>query len=85
VAVERGVVVADFDERTPRIRAMLEAQGWAKMVEDHRPTIEELVWEFYTNLHRRAGDSFLTWIKGTKIRVTLDLISTITSALVYQK
>jgi hypothetical protein len=32
-------VVTDFDERTPRIRAVLKAQGWAEMVEDHRPAI----------------------------------------------
>jgi hypothetical protein len=47
------------------------------MVEDHRPTIAELVWEFYANLHRRAGDSFLTWVRGTEIHVTPDLISAI--------
>jgi hypothetical protein len=50
------------------------------MVEDHRPTIKELVREFYTNIHRRVGDSFLTWIRGTEIHVTLDLISSIIEA-----
>jgi hypothetical protein len=50
------------------------------MVEDHRPMIEELVREFYANIHRRVGDSFLTWVRGTEIHVTLDLISAITRA-----
>jgi hypothetical protein len=48
------------------------------MVEDHRPTVEAIVWEFYVNLHQRRGDSFHTWLKGTTIKVTLTLISTIT-------
>jgi hypothetical protein len=47
-------------------------------VKDHYPAIEELVREFYANLHRRADDSFLTWVRGTEIHVTPDLISTIT-------
>jgi hypothetical protein len=80
VAVERGLVVKNFDERTPRIRAVLEAQGWATMVKDHRPAIAELVWEFSANLHRRADDSFFTWVKGTEIHVTPDLISAIIRA-----
>jgi hypothetical protein len=50
------------------------------MVEDHRPAITELVREFYANLHRRAGDSFFTWVKGTEIHVTPDLVSAITRA-----
>jgi hypothetical protein len=78
VAIERGLVVIDIDERAPRIRAVLEAQGWAVMVEDHRPAIAELVQEFYANLHRKAGDSFFTWVRGTEIHVTPDLISAIT-------
>jgi hypothetical protein len=51
VAVERGLVVMDFNERAPCIQAVLEAQGWAEMLEDHRPAIAELVREFYANLH----------------------------------
>jgi hypothetical protein len=80
VAVERGLVVTDFDERALRIRAVLEAQGWTMMVEDHRPAIVELVREFYANLHRRASDSFFTWVRGTEIHVTPDLVSAITEA-----
>jgi hypothetical protein len=80
VAVERGLIVTDFDERAPSIRAVLEAQGWSAMVEDHRPAIPELVREFYANLHRRAGDSFFTWVRGTEIHVTPDLVSAITGA-----
>jgi hypothetical protein len=72
--------VTNFDERAPRIRAVLEAQGWATMVKDHRPAIAELVWEFYANLHRRVGDSFFTWVRGTEIHVTPDLISAIIRA-----
>ena len=51
IIVEREVVVEDFDERAPRVRAVLDAQGWTDMVEDHRPAIEEIVLEFYANLH----------------------------------
>jgi hypothetical protein len=51
VAMERGLVVTDFDERAPCIWTVLEAQGWAMMVEDHRPAIAKLVREFYANLH----------------------------------
>jgi hypothetical protein len=80
VAVERGLVMIDFDERTPHIRAVLEAQGWVAMVEDHRPAIAELAQEFYANLHRRLGNSFFTWVRGTEIHVTSDLISAITGA-----
>jgi hypothetical protein len=58
----------------------LEAQGWAEMVKDHHPAITELVREFYANIHRRVGDSFLTWVRGTKIHLTPNLISTITGA-----
>jgi hypothetical protein len=80
VTVEKGLMVTNFDECTPCIRAVLEAQGWAEMVEDHRPTIVELVWEFYANIHRRVSDSFLTWVSGMEIHVTPNLISAITGA-----
>jgi hypothetical protein len=36
------------------------------------------VQEFYANIHRRVGDSFLTWVRGTEIHVTPDLINAIT-------
>jgi hypothetical protein len=75
VTVERGLVVTNFDECDPRIRAVLEAPGWAEMVEDHHPAIAELVREFYANIHRRVGDSFLTWVRGMKIHMTSSLIS----------
>jgi hypothetical protein len=78
IAMERRLVVIDFDEHAPCVWAVLEAKGWAEMVEDHRLAIVELVREFYTNIHRRVGDSFLTWVRGTEIHVTLNLISTIT-------
>jgi hypothetical protein len=70
--------VTNFDDCAPRIRALLEAQGWVEIVEDHRPAIAELVLEFYANIHRRVGDSFFTWVRGTKIHVTPDLINVIT-------
>jgi hypothetical protein len=47
------------------------------MSEDHRPTVETVVWEFYGNLHQRRGDSFRTWLKGRAIEVTPTLISEI--------
>ena len=58
IVVERGVEVANLDACAPRIQAVLDAQGWTELVEDHHPTIEDLVCEFYSNLHKRAGDSF---------------------------
>ena len=47
------------------------------MVEDHHPAIEEIVWEFYVNLHQRCGNSFCTWIRGRRIEVITALISAI--------
>jgi hypothetical protein len=64
--------------RAPRVRAVLDAQGWTGMVEDHRPAVEVIVWEFYVNLHQGRGDSFRTWFRGRAIEVTLTLISKIT-------
>ena len=78
IIVERGATIKEFDERAPRVRAMMDAQGWIDMVEDHRPAVEEIVYEFYANLHQRRGDSFRTWLKGTTIKVTPTLISMIT-------
>jgi hypothetical protein len=72
--------VVDLDARAPRIGTMLDAHGWKEMVEDHSPAIEDLVREFYTNLHRRADDSFHTCIRGKEIHVTPHLISTIIGA-----
>ena len=50
------------------------------MVEDHRLAVEEIVWEFYANLHQRPGDSFWTWVRGKVIEVTPILISHIMGA-----
>jgi hypothetical protein len=50
------------------------------MVKDHRFAVEAIVWEFYTNLHQRHGDSFHTWLRGRAIEVTPMLISEITGA-----
>jgi hypothetical protein len=59
---------------------MLDAQGWTNMVEDHRPAVEAIVWEFYVNLHQRCDDSFRTWLMGTVIEVTPTLINVIIGA-----
>jgi hypothetical protein len=67
-----------FDDRALRVRAMLSAQGWTNMVEDHRPVMEKIVWEFYANLYQRRGNSFQTWVRGKEIVVTPTLINTIT-------
>ena len=75
IIVERGAIIKEFDKRALRVRVVLDAQGWTDMVEDHCSTIEEIVWEFYANLHQRCGDSFYTWIRGRRIEVTLALIS----------
>ena len=77
IIVERRAIIEEFEERTPRVRAMLDAQGWTDMAEDHCPAIKEIVWEFSLNPHQRHGDSFCTWIRGTRIEVTPTLISTI--------
>jgi hypothetical protein len=46
---------------------VLEAQSWVDMVVDHHPAVEEIVHEFYANLH---GDSFQTWVREKVIHVT---------------
>lgn len=51
-----------------------------EMVRDHHLTVKELVREFYANIHKRHGDSFLTWVREEVIHVTLTLISTIIEA-----
>jgi hypothetical protein len=50
------------------------------MVEDHHPTVEEIVREFYANLHKRCGDSFQTWVWKKEIVMTFTLISNIIGA-----
>ena len=69
VIIDRGVEVVVFDEHIPRVRAVLKAQGWTNMVKDHHPAIEEIVREFYVNLHQRVGDSFWSWIRRRVIKV----------------
>jgi hypothetical protein len=51
IIVGREAIIEEFDECTPRVQAMLEAQGWIDMVKDHSPMVEAIVWEFYMNLH----------------------------------
>ena len=53
IVVERVVDIADLDARTPRIRAVLDAQGWTNMVGDHHPAIKS--W---------SGSSTPTFIEG---------------------
>jgi hypothetical protein len=77
IIVERETIIKEFDECAPRVRAVMDSQGWTNMVEDHYPTEEEIVWEFYANLHHRHGNSLHTWLRGTAIEVTPTLISTI--------
>jgi hypothetical protein len=67
-------------ERAPRVQVVLDAQGWTDMVEDHYPTMEAIVWEFYANLHQRRNDSFRAWLRGIAIEVTPILINAITGA-----
>ena len=50
------------------------------MVWNHRPTVEEIVWDFYAILHQKRGDSFLTWVRGKVSKVTPTIISNITGA-----
>jgi hypothetical protein len=78
IIIERGAAIKEFDERAPRVRVVLDAQGWTSMAEDHRPAVEAVVWEFYANIHQRCGDSFRTWLRGRAIEVTHTLISEIT-------
>jgi hypothetical protein len=79
IIIERGATIEEFDENVMRVRAMLDVQGWTNMVEDHRPVVEAIVWEFYANLHQRRGDSFRTWRRGRAIEVTPTLIIEITA------
>jgi hypothetical protein len=51
IIIERGATIEEFDEHVSRVRAVLDAQGWTSMAEDHRPAVEAIVWEFYANLH----------------------------------
>jgi hypothetical protein len=74
------VALSNFDDHAPRVRAILDAQKWMEMVEDHCPAVEEIVREFYANLHQRHGDSFLTWVREKVIEVTPTLISHIMGA-----
>jgi hypothetical protein len=76
----RGAAIEEFDEHAPRVRAVLDAQGWTSMAEDHHPVVETIVWEFYANLHQRRSDLFRTWLRGRVIAVTPTLISEITRA-----
>jgi hypothetical protein len=55
IMIERGATIEEFDERAPRVRVVLDAQGWIDMVEDRRPTMEAIVWEFYANLYQRRS------------------------------
>jgi hypothetical protein len=56
IIVKMGAIIEEFDERTLRVQAVLDAQWWIDMVEDHRPVVEAIVWEFYVNLHQRRGN-----------------------------
>jgi hypothetical protein len=51
IIIKRGPTIEEFDERASRVQVVLDAQGWTDMVEDHRPMVETIVWEFYANLH----------------------------------
>jgi hypothetical protein len=51
IIIKRGATIEEFNERAPRVRAMVDAQGWTDMAEDHCPAVETIVWEFYANLH----------------------------------
>jgi hypothetical protein len=77
MVVEMGVDIADLDVRAPQIRVVLDAQGWTGMVGDHRLAAEELVREFYANIHWRYDKSFQTCVRREGIHVTPTLISTI--------
>ena len=80
IIIERGDAIEEFDEHALRERAVLDAQGWTNKVEDHRPAVEAIMWEFYANLHQRRSDSFRTWLRGIMIEVTSTFISAITEA-----
>jgi hypothetical protein len=78
IIVERGAIIEEFDERASKVRVVMDGQGWMDMVEDHRPVVEDIVWEFYTNIHQRRSNSFHTWLRGMVKEVTPTLINTIT-------
>jgi hypothetical protein len=43
IIIEKGAVIEEFDERTPRVRVVLDAQEWTDMVKDHRLAVETIV------------------------------------------
>ena len=42
-----------------RVWVVLDAQGWTDLMVDHHPTEEEIVREFYANLHQKAWQILL--------------------------
>jgi hypothetical protein len=80
IVVKRGIGVEDFNAHAPRIRPVLDAQGWIDMVVDHCPAIKEIVHGFDANLHNRCSDFFRTWVRKKEIVVTSTFISNIMGA-----
>ena len=74
------MMLVDFHQCAPRVRVVLKAQGWVDMVVDHRLEVEEIVREFYVNLHKRRDDSFRTWVREKVIHLTFALLSNIMGA-----
>lgn len=66
--------VANVGNAVPRVREVLDAQGWLPMMEDHRQAAINIVREFYSNMHTRRVDSFQTWRREHPIIVTPTLI-----------
>lgn len=60
IVVERGMDVPNFSNHIPRLRELLDAQGWLSIVEDHQSATIHLVREFYMNIHHWTGGSFKT-------------------------
>jgi hypothetical protein len=40
IIIERGVTIEEFDERTLRVRVVLDAQGWTNMAKNHCPAVK---------------------------------------------
>jgi hypothetical protein len=76
---ERAVDLVDIAKENPRILECYEFQGWTDMLTVLGEASVELVREFYSNVYDYGDGYFVTWLRGHEIRVTAELIRTLTA------